>query len=72
MRTAVRVVAMENLLRQYRQAHANVLEGAGACVKDRAGDMRCDTCRSYDDLFGSADRSSLIETVQQYWQGYKA
>jgi len=48
MRTAVRVVAMETLLKQYRQAHANVLEGAGGCVKDRSGDMRCDTCRGYD------------------------
>ena len=72
MRTAVRVVAMETLLKQYRQAHANVLEGAGGCVKDRCGDMRCDTCRGYDELFGSSDRSSPIEAVQQYWQGYKA
>ena len=71
MRTAVRMVTMENLLKEYRHAHANVLEGAGGCVNDRSGDMRCDTCKGYDDMFGRADRGSFIETVQQYWQGHR-
>ena len=72
MRTAVRMVTMENLLKEYRHAHANVLEGAGGCVNDRAGDMRCDTCKGYDEMFGATDRSTLIKAVQQYWEGYKA
>ena len=71
MRTAVRVVAMENLLREYRHADANVLEGAGGCVNDRSGDMRCDTCRGYDEMFGGTERSSLIRAVREYWQGYR-